>query len=100
MPDEVIVISSKAASNNDGIASGVFGENVTSQILDIATKSTAIVGDVARVQSKGTGFWVALGGSDVSAAADTDGSFWLPADQSFDFEVTQNQNYVDTAADA
>lgn len=100
MADEVIVTYGKAASITNGIASGVFGEVLGSYVLDIATASSAIGGEVCRVQSKGTGFWLKLGTSGVSAAADTDGNIWIPANGSFDFEVTSNQNYLDTAADA
>ncbi|MGB0496309.1 MAG: hypothetical protein ACPGJI_08125 [Kangiellaceae bacterium] len=100
MADEVIVVSAQAASNTNGIASGAVGDIVTTQVLDIGTKSAAISGEVAVLISKGTGFWFKLGASDVSAAVDTDGNIWLPADSSFSFELSTTQNYVDTAADA
>jgi len=103
MADEVIITEFKRPDvGQQGGVAPVYGEVVTSQVLDIGTLSAAVSADavMVRLQSKGTGFWYKQGDSDVSAAADTDGSSWLPADQSIDLSVRGAVRYIDTAADA
>jgi hypothetical protein len=79
----------------------VYGELVTSQVLDIAEKSSAVSAGVSmvRVASKGTAFWFKVGDSDVSAAANTAGNIYVPADGHVDIQV-RSGDYIDTAADA
>ena len=100
MADEVII--SEYTDPMGSPTGSVFGKAITSQVLDIAALSAAMnaATTMVRLQSKGTGFWYKQGESDVSAAADTDGSHWLPADQFVDLSITTNTNYIDTAADA
>lgn len=102
MADEVIIVEmQKPTRRETGDSLPLFGAVVTTQVLDIATKSAALntKTDMVQVISKGTGFWYKLGGSSVSAAADTDGNIWLGADASHSIEVT-DWTYIDTAADA
>lgn len=77
---------------------------VTTQVLDIATASAQLnaATEYVRIVAKDTGFWYKFGGSDVSAAADTDGNLWLAADQFRDHKIDPNSSnrYIDTAADA
>ena len=76
---------------------------VTTQVLDIAVLSAQLNAEtnMIRVQSKGVGFWLVFGGSAASAAADTNGNIWVPADASRDFIVNKGSGlYIDTAADA
>jgi hypothetical protein len=75
------------------------GDFITSQVLDIAEASAAFNASTQyiRIQSKGTGFWYILGGASPSAAANTDGNRWLPADQSIIIPLEGNTK-IDTAA--
>lgn len=72
---------------------------VTTQVLDIAELSAALgpTTKIIRIRSKGTGFWYIFGGAAASAAANTNGNLWLPADQFVDHVVGAGV-YVDTAA--
>lgn len=72
-------------------------------VLDIAAAAHQLNDktELVIIQSKGTGFWAKVGGSDVSAAADTDGNMWIPADQQRPLLVGKRSGlYIDTAADA
>lgn len=77
---------------------------ITTQVLDIATASSQLNAstEYIRIQSKDTGFWYKFGTSSVSAAADTNGNLWLPANQFRDHKIHPNSTnrYIDTAADA
>lgn len=102
MADEVIIVEmQKPTRRETGDALSIYGHVITTQVLDIGTASAALnaATDMIEVQSRGTGFWVRLGGSDVSAAADTDGNFWIPAGGAKAIEVV-SFTHVDTAADA
>ncbi len=103
MADEVIISEyGRPVLQSQGTVQPVYGEPVTSQVLDIATLSAAMNAGtrVIRLQSKGTGFWYKQGTASVSAAADTNGSHWLPSDGCIDLTITPSFTYVDTAADA
>ena len=103
MADEVIISEYKRPDLTvQGGTSTVYGEAVTSQVLDIATLSAEMNDStrMVRLQSKGTGFWYIQGTASASATADTDGSHWLPADQSIDLTINPTNTYIDTAADA
>lgn len=100
MADEVIITYGNASSNTDGLASGVFGEVLGTYVLDIGVQSSQLMGEIIEITAKDTGFWAKLGDNTASAAADTDGNFWIPANQSRYFEISTTQNYLDTAADA
>lgn len=102
MADEVIIVEmQKPTRRETGDSLPVFGDVITTQVVDIATLSAALNAKTELVQliSKGTGFWYKLGGSNVSAAADTNGNVWLGADKEHSIEVT-DWTYIDTAADA
>ena len=100
MADEVIITEYKqpASGNNSSIG----GDIITTQVLDIAVQSAQLdsATDYIIIQSKGTGFWYKVGDTTVSAAADTDGNSWLPADQKSDPYPVNQSTYIDTAADA
>jgi hypothetical protein len=100
MADEVIIVEMRKPSSKEG-QMNIFGDIITTQVLDIATLSAAMNTDTAMVQiiSKGTGFWYKVGGSSVSAAADTNGNVWLKADASHSISI-EGDKYIDTAADA
>ena len=98
MANEVIITTYKAASNEDGISSGVFGAPVGGEVVDIGTRSAQLTGEIARITAKGAGFWYRIGDNAVNAAADTDGNGYLADGASIDIEVTGDGNYVDTAA--
>lgn len=100
MADEVII---SEYTDPMGSAIGtVYGRPITTQVLDIATRSSAMDASttMVRLQSKGTGFWYQQGGSSVNAAADTDGNHWLPADNHVDLSIEAGRTHIDTAADA
>jgi len=80
----------------------IFGNPITSQIIDIGDLSAAMNANtkMVRLQSKGAGFWYKQGESGASAAANTDGSHWLAADQHVDLSISPGRTYIDTAADA
>lgn len=100
MANEVIYTTYKAASVTDGLGSGVYGKPVGGGVLDIATTSSALTGEVCRLQAKGSGFWVRLGDSgSVSATANADNNLWLADGEVFDFEITAVSKFFDTAAD-
>lgn len=104
MANEVIIEEYKSAGLDEGtpdyrnksLPKGL----ETSQILDIGTESAAVDTDTKwiRIQSKGTGFWYKIGASGVSAAANTDGNCWLPADQFRDIALQSTDTNIDTAA--
>lgn len=98
MTNEVIV----AEYPGTGSEQSYFGIPIGSQVLDIGTLSAQMDGStrLVRLQSKGTGFWYKQGDSAVSAAADTNDSHWLPADQAIDLTICPGFDYIDTAADA
>ena len=99
MANEVVITTYKAGSVVDGLASGVYGAPVGGEVLDIAEVSSALTGEVCRLQAVGAAFWVKLGASDsVSAASATAGNFYLADGAVFDFEVTPLSKYIDTAA--
>lgn len=102
MADEVIISEHGAPEvKRNGQVPPILGRTVTTQVLDIATKSAAFnaATKMIRITSKGTGFWWKIGDTTVSATADTDGNHWLAADQSVDITVDAGQ-FIDTAADA
>ena len=103
MADEVIISEYKRPNIvvQGGVAP-VYGVLVTTQVVDIATRSAAMNASTAlvRLQSKATGFWYKRGDVTVSAAADTNGNSWLPADQAIDLQVDGTNTHIDTAVDA
>lgn len=102
MADEVIIVEmQKPTRRETGDSMNILGNIITTQVVDIGTLSAALNAktELVLIISKGTGFWYKLGGSDVSAAADTNGNVWLVADQQHGIEVT-DWTYIDTAADA
>lgn len=100
MANEVIINCYNKASLNEDLASAVLGNPTSGEVLDIATASAALTGDVCVVRAKGAGFWYKRGQSGVSAAANTDGNDYLADGSLITFEVTAESNYIDTAADA
>jgi hypothetical protein len=104
MADEVIIEEFKSAGLDDGDTqyrnkSLPKGLNTT-QVLDIAVESAAFASGTnwIRIQSKGVGFWYKIGASGVTAAANTNGNSWLPADQFRDIALVAGQTNIDTAA--
>lgn len=95
MANEVIIEEYATYDNNIPIAS----VPTTTQIKDIGTLSSALASTTkyVRIRSKGTGFWYKFGDSTASAAADTAGNSWLPADGVIEHQVGAGL-YVDTAA--
>lgn len=104
MADEVILVEMRrATSRGSGVPLSVFGDVITTQVLDIATRSAALNAktEIVQIISKGTGFWYRAGGSSVNAVADTDGNTWLGADKEHSLEVNGAvMTHIDTAADA
>lgn len=100
MANEVIINCYKKASINEDLASAVLGDPSSGEVLDIATASAALTGDVCVIRAKGSGFWYKRGQSGVSATANADGNDYLAAGDVVCFEVTAGSNYIDTAADA
>lgn len=100
MADEVIIEEYEAPPA--GFTGSVYGRLIGSQVLDIGTLSSELNARTrfVRLASKGTGFWYVVGGSDASAAADTDGNRWLGGDTHIDIAVGRGDVYIDTAADA
>lgn len=95
MANEVIIEEYATYDNNIPIAT----VPVTTQIKDIAVVSAALAATTkyVRIRSKGTGFWYKFGDSTVSAAANTAGNSWLPADGVIEHQVGAGM-YIDTAA--
>jgi len=80
---------------------------ITTQTKDIGTLSNALNGATAYVvvQAKGTAFWVKPGASDASAAANTAGNLYVPANGSKEIVIVDEYGnklytHLDTAADA
>ena len=98
MANEVIIEEYAGFNNNLKIPS----TPLTTQVLDIATASAQLnaATEYVRIMAKGTGFWYKFGESGVSAAADTDGNLWVPADQFRDHKMQKESStrYIDTAA--
>lgn len=100
MANEVIINCYDKASINEGLASAVLGNPRGGEVLDIATASAVLTGDVCVIRAKGAGFWIKRGESGVSAAANTDGNDYIADGGVYCFEVTGESNHIDTAADA
>ena len=100
MANEVNYICARKASMNEDLASAVVGTVTGGDVIDIATASAALTGDVCIVQAIGTGFWIKTGVSGVSAAANTAANWFIPAGGVFTFEVNADTTHFDTAADA
>lgn len=105
MADEVVIeeYAQQVYKTNGEFAGAALGELITTQVVDVATLSSALNAKTKYVivQDKGgAGFWVKPGDSTVSAAADTNGNLWVPAGQSKEFPVTPGITHIDTAADA
>ena len=102
MANEVIISEFGDQSHKtEGELSPIYGEPITSQVLDIAVASAALGGttSMVRLQSQGTGFWYNTGDTAALAAAtaNTAGSHWLPQDQHIDIGLVTGQ-FIDTAA--
>lgn len=102
MADEVI-ISERAlpVTGKNGTSLPILGERITTQVLDVATKSAAFnaATRMIRITANGSALWYKIGDTSVSATANTDGNEFLPADQSVD-EIVEAGQFIDTAADA
>ena len=101
MANEVIIEEYENIGARGGTDKPLPRTLVTTQILDIATASAQFNERTSfiRIQSKGTGFWWALGGASPSATANTAGSAWLPADQFRDIAINPQVDLkIDTAA--
>jgi len=101
MADEVIISEfGPQTYATENFIQPIYGEPISSQVLDIAIVSAALGGrtSMVRLQSRGTGFWYKTGDSAALAActANTDGNHFLPADQSIDIGLTTGQ-FIDTA---
>lgn len=100
MANEVIINCYDKASVNEDLANAVLGNPTSGQVLNIATASAVLTGDICVVRAKGAGFWVKRGESGVSAAANTGGNDYIADGGALCFEVTAESNYIDTAADS
>lgn len=102
MADEVIIEEYQNIGAVNGSDKNLPRTLITTQVLDIAVLSAAFNDNTTfiRIRSKSTGFWYKIGGSAVSAAADTNGNCWLPADQFVDIAINGADTNIDTAADA
>lgn len=99
MADEVLIYETSYANQ----AKTIMRRPHEVQVLDIATLSAQLDDDteVIRIQARESAFWWKIGGSTVSAAAETDGNGFLPAGNYIDIEVGLSSGlYIDTAADA
>jgi hypothetical protein len=101
MANEVVYTTYYIAAPNKASTSGMYGKATGGgEVLDIGTASAQLTGDVCRLQAKGTGFWFKFGESGVAATANTDGNDYLAAGATIDIQLSETQNYFDTAADA
>lgn len=99
MADEVIIYETGYANK----AKTIMKAPHKIQVVDIGTLSAQLSSDteVIRVQSREASFWWKVGGSAVSAAAETDNNGFLLAGNHIDIEVGVSSGlYIDTAADA
>ena len=99
MANEVIIEQyGKQRHGIKGLTGNTLGNLITTEIVSIATASAAFNAKTTtiRIRSKGTGFWYILG---ASAAANTAGNCWLPADQYVDIAINPGvDTVIDTAA--
>ena len=87
----------------DGKLSGAsIGKKIATQVLNIGSLSAPLNQETSYVivQSKGAGFWMNEGASDVTATANADGNRWVPTEGVKEFPVTKEITHVNTAADA
>ena len=89
MANEVIV-EEYASTANQPIPPQ-FNKTTTKDIGQTITPGSQCM--FVRIRSKGTGFWYSFNGN---AAANTDGSSWLPADQFVDHQISTGC-VIDTA---
>lgn len=86
-----------------GNLSPIYGEPLTTQVLNIGTVSAALgsTTSMVRLQSKGQGFWYNTGATAALAAATANatGNNWLPASQHIDIGLPKG-HFIDTALDA
>ena len=100
MANEVIINCYYKASINEDLVAAVLGNPTSGEVIDIATPSAALTGDVCVIRAKGAGFWYKRGQAGVSAEANTAGNDYIGDGEVVNFEVTGDSNYIDTAADA
>lgn len=102
MADEVIISERAAAQTfKNGQILNIAGDRITTQVLDTAVLSAPFSTQttVIRITANAVPIWYKIGNAAVSAAANTDGNEFLPANESIDEPVKAGQ-FIDTAADA
>ena len=88
----------------DGTYAPVVGKLITSQVIDVGSKSAALnpaTKVVTLSDAGGSGFWYKTGASDVSAVANTAGNRYIPAGMglySIGINVKGGETHIDTAA--
>lgn len=100
--DEVVVSERGAQSyQTNGQIQPIHGQRITTQVIDVGVLSSAFSGATSMIQvcANGAAIWYKIGTSSVSAAANTNGNEFLPANQCRD-EPVEAGEYIDTAADA
>lgn len=103
MANEVVIeeYSSTGLKTNKGVNVPLPSGLSVTQTLNITTASAAFASTTTmiRLQSKGTGFWYALGGASPTCTANTSPARWLPADQFRDIVIVQGTDLkIQTAA--
>lgn len=98
MADEIVITEYKQPEG--GLHASIGGKVITTQVLDIGTRSAEFNADTKYVSiaSRGVEVWFKTGDSAVNAAADTDGNSWIPADVLIVLAVDESTRYIDTAA--
>jgi hypothetical protein len=99
-----VVISERALPSSvskQGNPKSPYGERVTTQVIDAGSKSAALdnATEAVLITANGADIWYKIGGSSVSAAANTAGNEFLAADQSR-LEIVTAGQYIDTAANS
>lgn len=87
----------------DGTYAPVVGEFITSQIVNVGSKSAQLNARtklVSIIDAGGSGFWYKVGDTNVDAAANTAGNRFLPPNTLWNFgiDVKNGQTHIDTAA--
>jgi len=103
MANEVVIIEARRSTSGAGTAQGVFGDILTTQVLDLATVSAELSADteIIRIIAHGAALWYKGGvtASAAAAAVDTDGNAPLALGDYIDLEVNPKVlKFIDTAA--
>lgn len=101
MANEVIIeeYGEFRAKTNSGEYVSIPGPLITSQVINAGSLSAQLDARTlfVRIMAPTTGFWYKLGTSAASAAANTAGNRWCPANGFVDVSLALSDTHIDTA---